>query len=245
MSDKDLLSDNDETVAAYLLEHPDFLSRHPDVLAALEGGQREDGAISLVEKQVAVLRKQNSEAEAGRVELIETARTNANLSVCLHKVALELLRDVGLDRTRLSRAGKASGVSRVCRTVLNQRIPDVTLFTHWFGGFLADDSDTDDVTVLDEKDQRIASLAASLFMAGEPGCGPFSEPERIVLFGHFAASMQSAVAAPLVEPGTKSRMGILVLASDDPARFAPGKGTMFLVQLVQLIESVFARAAKA
>lgn len=236
---------DDEAVAAYLLKHPDFLGRHPEILAALETERRADGAVSFVEKQLSVLRKQNSDTEAHRAELIETARVNANLSVCLHKIAVELLRDTALDRVRLSRSGKAGRIFRSCRMVLQERIPDVHFSICWFEKFFEDGRDPDGVAVIDEKDQRITSLVESLFMAGNPGCGPFSKPECIVLFGRSVSSVRSAVVAPLVEPVTNDRMGILVLASDDAARFAPGKGTMFLVQLVQLIECAFSPARGA
>ncbi len=245
-------ADSGAAVAAYLLQHPDFFGRHPEVLAALETERRADGVASLSEKRIAVLRKHTRDLESSRGGLIETARTNENLSVCLHHVALALLRDAPA-RGRLAGAAAAGGVARACREVLQERVPDVRFFVYWFGGFFAPaggpgagaDDDWEGVAVLDESDRRITGLIHSLFAAGDPSCGPFSAPERTVLFGRFAASVKSAVAAPLVEPATRRRMGMLVLASDDAARLAPGKGTMFLVQLVQLIECACAPAPVA
>ena len=229
---------DDEAVAGYLLEHPGFLDRHPEVLEALEAGCRRDGAVSLVEKQLAVLRKRHRDVEASRDELVETARANQKLSICLHEVALELLRGAALDRASASRLDKARRVSRSCHAVLRGNIPDLHVVVHWFREFLspADPAASDDLVVTSEKDQRIAGRVNALFATGEPGCGPFSAPERVVLLDRFAAAARSEVAVALAEPGTGGRAGVLVLASDKPARFARGKGTMFLVQLVQLIE---------
>ncbi|MCF8005409.1 MAG: DUF484 family protein, partial [Chromatiaceae bacterium] len=47
---------SDETVAAWLMRHPDFLLRHRDVLAKLNVPHGSGGATSLIERQVTVLR---------------------------------------------------------------------------------------------------------------------------------------------------------------------------------------------
>ena len=230
---------SDALVVGYLLEHPDFFNRYPEVLIALEVGHGSDGTISLIEKQIAVLREKNNEIEGSRAELIETARANEYLSVCLHETALKLLRDMVGNCVSLSCADKASRVVHVCQTDLQKNIPQVRLFMHWFDDFFPNRGDVADMSILNQKNQRISSLVNSLFVTGNFHCGPFSEPERGVLFGQFASAMRSAVVAPLVAPVTKQRMGMLVLASDDTTRFAPGKGTVFLVQLIRLVESVF------
>ena len=230
---------DDEAVADYLLKNPDFLVSHPEVLAALDIGRREAGVVSLVERQLAVLRKQNSDVEKNRVGLIETARANQRLSICLHRVALELLRGAATDHVPVSRVDKACRVSRSCCTVLLQGITGVHVVLHWFRGFLSDEIPSGTLVVTDESDQSIAGFVHSLFAIREPSCGPFSASEKLILLDRLAPSAQSAAVAALVEPDTGARMGMLVLAGDDPTRFASGKGTMFLVQLVQLIEHAF------
>ena len=232
---------NDASVAAYLSERPDFFTRHPEVLARLEIKHDAHGAVSLLEKQVAVLRNKNSGAEIDRAELIKLARANANLSTCLHETALELLRNC--TRPFPSRAAKAGRILQTCKTVFERHVPEVSLFIYWLHGFLADETRSDDVIVLDEKDQRVSTLVKSLFAAGEFHCEPLDGAARAALFGRFAPAIRSSLAATLFEPVTHGRMGVLVLTSGDTSRFTPGKGTMFLVQLAQLIESPFYPAA--
>lgn len=224
----------DAGVVAHLLEHPDFFARHPEVLAKLEIKHGAPGAASLLEKQVAVLRGENNGAATDRAELIRIARANANLSLCLHETALELLRSCADPSP--SCAAKAAGVLQACKTVFEKHVPEVSLTIYWLRGLFADGSRADGVTVLDEGDQRISMLVESLFAAGKFNCEPLERPARAALFGRFASAIRSTVAAPLFEPVTRKRLGVLVLASHDAARFAPGKGTMFLVQLAQLIE---------
>lgn len=232
----------DDRVAAHLLKHPDFFARHPEVLAALDLAHDASGAASLLEKQIAVLREKNRDAETGREELIKTARTNMNLSISLHKTALELLRaGAGAHRARAVKAGE---VARACKAVFREHVPEVRLFIYWCSGFLAGDGGgSNDDVVLDERDPRIAGLLESLFTL-KTSAEPFSEPARAALFGRLASTVRSTVAAALSEPVTQRRMGILVVASGGEERFAPGQGTMFLVQLVQLIEHAFHPASE-
>lgn len=85
-------------VVRYLRENPAFLERHAGLLESLElehaSGDKDacDGKTSsLIEKQVALLRTRNSDL-AGRLDaLIETARSNENLSIGLHRLLLKLM----------------------------------------------------------------------------------------------------------------------------------------------------------
>jgi uncharacterized protein YigA (DUF484 family) len=48
-------------VSDYLRAHPDFFDQNPDVLGELKLAHVSDGAVSLVERQVALLRERNAE----------------------------------------------------------------------------------------------------------------------------------------------------------------------------------------
>lgn len=50
---------NAEQVESFLAEHPSFFKHHPDVLVALELPHGGTGAVSLVERQVNLLRERN------------------------------------------------------------------------------------------------------------------------------------------------------------------------------------------
>ena len=48
----------DEAVAAYLKAHPDFFERQRDLVATLKVPHATEGAISLIQHQIAILRGQ-------------------------------------------------------------------------------------------------------------------------------------------------------------------------------------------
>ena len=62
-----------DQVAAYLLLNPDFLESHPQVFEALDVPHPTGGAVSLVERQVAVLRERNRAVTARLDAVIEAA----------------------------------------------------------------------------------------------------------------------------------------------------------------------------
>ena len=50
-----------EVVSNYLRENPDFFNQHPEALSELKISHVGEGAVSLVERQVATLRDRNAE----------------------------------------------------------------------------------------------------------------------------------------------------------------------------------------
>ena len=68
---------DDEQVADWLHAHPDFFDRHADVLSEVKLRHPHGGrAISLVERQVLVLRERNKALESRMAELIRIGQEN-------------------------------------------------------------------------------------------------------------------------------------------------------------------------
>ncbi len=78
-------------VADYLLAHPDFLDTRPDVLARLQLPHASGGAVSLVERQLRILREQTNRYRHQLEELVSVARDNDTLNRRLHGLILALI----------------------------------------------------------------------------------------------------------------------------------------------------------
>ena len=85
---------NDDTVAQYLQTYPDFFERNSALLARLRLPHvRNSGqTVSLVERQVDVLRERNLGLERKLNELIDVARTNEALTDKIHRFDRRLIR---------------------------------------------------------------------------------------------------------------------------------------------------------
>src|SRR5271169_6743428 len=85
---------NDNSVAEYLQTYPDFFERNGPLLAKLRLPHlRDAGAtVSLVERQVEVLRERNQALERKLKELVDVARANDALADRIHRLSQRLIR---------------------------------------------------------------------------------------------------------------------------------------------------------
>src|ERR1700753_4156761 len=83
----------EESVAAYLQHNPDFFERHSAVLARLRLPHARGGStISLVERQIEVLREKHAAVETKLADFVRVARANDALADKLHRFTRRLLR---------------------------------------------------------------------------------------------------------------------------------------------------------
>ena len=88
---------NEQGVIAYLKKHPDFLQKHDDLLASMQVPHiAGTGMVSLIERQVEVLREKNSIQETRLNVLVNNARINEDLTEKLHRYSLHLCSTKGL-----------------------------------------------------------------------------------------------------------------------------------------------------
>ena len=85
---------NDASVADYLQTFPDFFERNSPLLAKLRLPHLRDvgATVSLVERQVEVLRERNQSLERKLKELVDVARANDALADRIHRLSQRLIR---------------------------------------------------------------------------------------------------------------------------------------------------------
>src|SRR5580692_4532277 len=85
---------NDNNVAEYLLTFPDFFERNSQLLTKLRLPHVRDVAatVSLVERQVEVLRERNQSLERKLKELVDVARANDVLADRIHRLSQRLIK---------------------------------------------------------------------------------------------------------------------------------------------------------
>jgi hypothetical protein len=83
--------DDAEAVAQYLRDHPDFFVSHKALLADLELPHSPGKTVSLVERQVNILRERNVDMRRQMTELLDTAQRNDHLFNKTRSLTLALL----------------------------------------------------------------------------------------------------------------------------------------------------------
>jgi uncharacterized protein YigA (DUF484 family) len=203
-----------DDLVRFLQQHPDFFEQHPDLFEQLNLPHGGGGAVSLVERQVKVLRERQVANRERLAELVRVARGNDLLAARTHQLALRLLRA----RTKAEVRAHVETSMREDFEVSPVR-------------FLLNDPELADPAL-----QGLESLLA----AGKPRCGHFAEAQRTALFGDFGPSIASMAIVPA---GHGAVHGALVLGSEDPHRFNPAVSTDFLARIGEMIGAALARCA--
>lgn len=224
-SDKNI----DQQIVNYLLDNPEFLDQHPDVLTALELQHSAGTAVSLIERQVISLREQNLQLKNQLQELLTNARDNDQLHNRMHQLTLNLINKQTL-----------SSLLETLHEHLHTDLNADVLIAHLSG---IDQSDNSFIQPM-KADDKIEELFDIAFKSGKPTCGRLKAAQLDFLFGEQSESMASAAIIPL---GSNASAGLLAIGSRDPDRFIPGMGTLFLTQLgeifTQLLNNVDLSAA--
>jgi hypothetical protein len=218
---------DEESVARYLQHNPEFFERHQPLLARLKLPHARTGStISLVERQVEVLREKQSGVEQKLAEFVRVARANDAIADKLQKFTRRLLRA----RTREQVLTQVEASLREDFDAFHS-----TLLLVGTPG--ADDASQHFVRTVGAEDAGLKSFE-TLFASGKPRCGQARDSQRELLFGADAPSIGSVALVPLMDKGTI--VGLLALGSTDRDRFHPGMSTEFLGRMAELITDALA-----
>lgn len=228
----------DHSVVEYLRDHPDFFNTHTGLLAEIHVPHQSHGAVSLIERQVIVLREQNQDIKRQLQALVQVARDNDRLNQRVQQLTLTLLEAKDLNTTL-----------RVLANSLHEDFRADALVLCLFGR-------TPRLPEYDESGLlRLRSLPAEqldtsfggLLATGKPLCGHLRRGQLNALFEDQeqdpAGQIGSAVVLALGTPGgdTPARYGLLGIGSRDGKRYHAGMGTLFLSYLGDLIGRAIAR----
>jgi uncharacterized protein YigA (DUF484 family) len=215
------LSDTD--VSDYLQTYPDFFERHEQLLAKLRLPHlRESGAVSLVERQVEVLRERNQTLERKLKELVDVARSNDALADRIHRLSQRLIRASGLTATIAAIETSLREDFDAAHSVLVLFLPAARALEAEAGRF---------VRAGDAGGAELKSFE-TLLQSGKPRCGQIRDTQRDYLFGKDTVEIASVALTPI---GPKGSIGLLALGAGDVERFHPAMSTEFLSRIGELV----------
>lgn len=214
---------SESDVANYLLRHPDFFERHLPLLRRMQIPHQSGAAtVSLVERQVSVLRQRNDELERRLAELVDVAKANNKLVDHIHELAVAFIKTSGSD-ARLE----------VLESALREKFAAERAVLVVFDGHAqADVARPGFVKAVDRDDPALKSFATFLRSA-RARCGPLRDRQKEFLFDREADSIGSAAMVPI---GEGAKYGFLTVGSKDPNQFHPGQRVDFLGRLGELVE---------
>ncbi len=225
------LESDDKFVLEHLTRQPEFFERHPNALAPLSlPHARGTTSVTLVERQIEVLRERAQAADRRLADFVAVARANEQLSDKIHRFARRLLRSQSRSETlnQIDASLREDFDAFNSRIILLDLPVDASQLAnlHFARGTTADDP--------------MLKSFEHLFASGKPRCGQVRDSQREWLFGADAETVGSAALVPL---GDKGSLGLLALASPDRDRFHPGMSTDLLARMADYISDAVGRHA--
>ncbi len=210
---------DEQEVAAYLRERPDFLLRHPDLLEHLEVNHSAGSAISLIERQVDLLRGKNLKLEDRLSHLLGNAAENERRATSVHKLARTLIRAPSL-------AAVIAGLRNCMREDfgIDEVFVGVNPTTY-------KRNDIEGFAPLEPEGALVRSLD-NFLRTRLIECGPIDAARAKLLFPKAEVPMLSAAIVPLEK---EKSLGLLALGSKDAERFLPRQGKLFLEMTAELV----------
>tara|TARA_B100001105_G_scaffold24162_1_gene17042 strand:+ start:1515 stop:2222 length:708 start_codon:yes stop_codon:yes gene_type:complete len=209
-------------VADYLKNNLDFFVKNSAILAELKIPHEHGGAISLVEKQLTVLREQNQETNKKIHELIEIATQNEELARRMHQLALTLID-----------ADDPKDIFSTMYDNLKKNFHADRVIVRLFANPAFIDSFPTDEFVGKESIEE--SLFKRIIEKREPLSGKMKHQQQVFLFGDDGDDIASSVMIPLHGVGWG---GILAIGSFDAERFQPGMGIELLANLGEILSFI-------
>ena len=217
---------NDETVREYLKDNGDFLQRNPDMLDYLHISHASGSAVSLVEKQVSVLRERNVDIRHRLNTLTGNARDNDRLYEQTRGLLLKLL--------------EAESIDDLYRTFMDSMAKDVGA-EHASMILFGDGDSAGDSRIkcrMDSPESAKAEIGA-LFKGHKAVCGTLRKEELNYLFPG-AGGVGSAALMPL---SNDQQLGLIAVGSSDGNRYNNTTGTLFLSHIADVIVRLLPRLA--
>lgn len=205
-------------VVRYLKQHPSFFEEHPNLLKKLHLRHDSGEAISLIERQNQILRKENTDLIDRLNRFIQVAQRNDKLFLNLQALVLKLLASRSLN-----------DICKALNTELTERF-DVDQVQVVMCHRLTTDGD---MWLYCDADTLKTHFPAAMRDARNE-CGEFTEQTQQLLFGD--SEVQSIAVGALTKDG--QGVGVLALGSNDPKHFRSGTDTLFLGHLAMVVSQL-------
>lgn len=210
MSDESTASEvTAEVVSDYLRDNPDFFNQHPEVLSELKITHVGDGAVSLVERQVATLRERNAELRRRLDALMSVAEQNETLLEATQEVIASI-----------AERGSYEDLATLFCDLVRKRFGVELVAFHWCDAEISSDA---------------ISVASHLMGNKNASSGPLRAHELNALFREDKGEGSAALARLSTRSGDRA---VIAVGSTDAVRYGIGDGTLFLEYLGNVIGSL-------
>lgn len=218
---KEKVPPSEQQVVDYLRKHTDFFLTHQDLLADIRLPHESGKAVSLLERQVSLLRERLYEATNKLDHLLENARNNDQLFETLRDLVLALLTadsaKLIIDVTR----EKLSAQENIDRT-------EIILLN-------SEGEDGDGV----RRDGDLRQKFADVFRLNRTHCGMLNPSQLEYLFGQQSQQVKSTALCPI--KNGEEVLGLLAIGNQRDNYFNINLDTLFVDFIGNVVGAVLGR----
>lgn len=226
MSEEQQIDTTEQLVRDFLQDNPTFLDKNPDILESLTLPHNAGNAVSLVERQVGVMRDRNKEMRNRLDNMLETAHDNDLLFEKTKRLVLNLLEAKNLPaliEALYDSLGKDYAIDFYSLTLLGEDKQLPTTMAR--------------IASLEKANEKVGTLLSS----NRAVCGVLREDEMIFLFGEKGLQVGSVAAVPL---RFNNLYGILAVGNSDPNFYKSSMGTLFLSYIAEVLNRILPQYLK-
>ena len=213
-----------EAIIAFLLDHPDFFAEHDELLVSMRIPHQRGDTVSLVERQLKLLRERNIEMRHRLSQLMDVARDNDRLFDKTRRLNLALMDATSLEEIVIA-------VEDSLRQEF--QVPFVSLIL-----FSDNAMPVGRWVTTAEAQKAIGGLIGEKTV-----CGALREHELAFLFG--AEQSKEVGSTAIVTLNHLGLHGVLAIGSRDPQHYKSSVGTLFLNYIADVLGRLLPRFTNA
>tara|TARA_B100000586_G_scaffold90320_1_gene64318 strand:- start:4778 stop:5452 length:675 start_codon:yes stop_codon:yes gene_type:complete len=212
---------SEKEVAEFLLSNPDFLSNNPEVLNNIQIIHESGAAVSLIQKQVELLRANYNETNTNLIRFLQIAQSNEKIFKKTKDLVLKILDSsnitelVEIIEKTFKESFEASQSRVLFFNEINLALPRGRV----------------------KKPNQATQMLGSLMKPHQIYCGEINEKVSEFIFDK-KTKVQEVVLAPLK---SNTSAGLLVLGSDVRGKYDNSKDTLFLDFISEVVSKVVDR----
>jgi uncharacterized protein YigA (DUF484 family) len=209
---------SNKEIAEYLILNPNFFKENPEVLNSIEIIHESGAAVSLIQKQVELLRSNYNSTTDKLMELLGIAKNNEDIFILTKELILSLI--------------DASSIEEIVALLEKSFVAD-------FG------AKNSKVLFFNEYSKNLpkgriknpaeaTNILGNLLKPGKIFCGEVNKEVAKFIFNRKTSVKEMA----LVPLNSSSLLGLIALGSDQPGKYSDNKDTLFLDFIAEVVSKL-------
>ena len=209
---------SNKEIAEYLILNPNFFKENPEVLNSIEIIHESGAAVSLIQKQVELLRSNYNSTTDKLMELLGIAKNNEDIFILTKELILSLI--------------DASSIEEIVALLEKSFVADFGAKNSKVLFFTESSKNLPKGRVKNPAEAR--NILGNLLKPGKIFCGEVNKKVAKFIFNQKTGVKEMA----LVPLNSSSLLGLIALGSDQPGKYSDNKDTLFLDFIAEVVSKL-------